>query len=151
MEYKGFAIEYDFYGMGEYSVQYCGDDVMFNSMEEAKAFIDEVAVRKGGNRMTIKDPWSGNDVGVELQITTYRKPMNRVALQLWCEDGPYATLSVNLPDQYIKDPAGEFFVDTNNCPFAEEFLVKNGIAKPVEGGFGFSGFCMYPLYRLITY
>ncbi len=42
MEYKGYAIEFNFYGMNEYSVQYCGDDVMFKSKDEAKAFIDEV-------------------------------------------------------------------------------------------------------------
>lgn len=42
MEYKGYAIEFNFYGMNEYSVQYCGDDVMFESKDEAKAFIDEV-------------------------------------------------------------------------------------------------------------
>lgn len=41
-EYKGLWIEYDFYGEGEYSVQYCGDDVMFSSEAEARAFIDEV-------------------------------------------------------------------------------------------------------------
>ena len=43
MEYKGYAIEFNFYGMNEYSVQYCGDDVMFESKDAAKAFIDEVA------------------------------------------------------------------------------------------------------------
>lgn len=41
-EYKGFEIEYDFYGEGEYSVQYDGDDLMFDSVEEAEHFIDEV-------------------------------------------------------------------------------------------------------------
>ena len=41
-EYKGYAIEFDFYGMNEYTVQYCGDDVMFNNKDEAKAFIDQV-------------------------------------------------------------------------------------------------------------
>lgn len=41
--YKGYYIEYDFYGMGEYTVQYCGDDVMFDDEEAAKKFIDEIA------------------------------------------------------------------------------------------------------------
>lgn len=41
-EYKGYGIEYDGYGEGEYTVQYKGDDVWFASMEDAKAFIDEV-------------------------------------------------------------------------------------------------------------
>ena len=41
--YKGFAIEFNFYGMNEYSVQYCGDDVMFETVNEAKAFIDTIS------------------------------------------------------------------------------------------------------------
>lgn len=42
-EYKDFYISRDFYGMGEYSVQYDGDDFVFDTEEEAKAFIDEIA------------------------------------------------------------------------------------------------------------
>lgn len=40
--YKGYGIDYNFYGENEYSVQYDGDDVMFSTLKEAKAFIDEV-------------------------------------------------------------------------------------------------------------
>jgi len=40
MEYKGYYIEYNFYGKGEYTVQYEGDDVWFNTIKEAKEFID---------------------------------------------------------------------------------------------------------------
>ena len=42
-EYKGYYIEYNFYGNNEYSVQYCGDDVIFRSEAEAKEFIDTIA------------------------------------------------------------------------------------------------------------
>jgi len=41
--YKGYGIDHDFYGEDEYSVQYCGDDLMFRTIDEAKAFIDEIA------------------------------------------------------------------------------------------------------------
>lgn len=41
--YKGYGIDYDIYGNGEFSVQYGGDDVLFNSEEEARAFIDKNA------------------------------------------------------------------------------------------------------------
>lgn len=37
-ECNGLWIEKDFYGTGEYSVQYCGDDVLFNSFDEAVEF-----------------------------------------------------------------------------------------------------------------
>lgn len=40
--YRDFFIEHNFYGRGEYTVDYCGDDVMFNTIEDAKAFIDEI-------------------------------------------------------------------------------------------------------------
>ena len=42
MEYKGFFIEFNIYGAGEYTVQYCGDDIIFDTEEEAKGFIEEV-------------------------------------------------------------------------------------------------------------
>lgn len=34
-------IAYNFYGRGEYTVQYMGDDIFFDSEEEAKQFIKE--------------------------------------------------------------------------------------------------------------
>lgn len=37
--YKDFGIEYDDFGF--YTVQYCGDDVVFQTVDEAKQFIDE--------------------------------------------------------------------------------------------------------------
>lgn len=41
-EYKGYGIDFNIYGQNEYSVQYCGDDFMFQTMEEAKQFIDSI-------------------------------------------------------------------------------------------------------------
>lgn len=40
-KYKGYYIEYGIYG-DSYTVQYCGDDVMFTTKAEAKKFIDEI-------------------------------------------------------------------------------------------------------------
>lgn len=44
--YKGYAIEFDFYGQKEYTVQYQGDDVWFKSEGEAKKFIDDIVSGK---------------------------------------------------------------------------------------------------------
>lgn len=41
MDYRGFEIDTTTYGM--VSVFFEGDDVMFDTVDEAKAFIDEVA------------------------------------------------------------------------------------------------------------
>lgn len=40
--YRGYDIEYNVYGQKELSVQYCGDDFMFKTMEEARAFIRSI-------------------------------------------------------------------------------------------------------------
>ena len=70
-----------------------------------------------------------------------------LALSLFSRsEGPFATISVNLVGEDLTDKDC-FFVDTNNCPWAESFLEDNGIAKPT-GNIGFSGFCVYPEYRV---
>lgn len=43
MNYKGYYIEFNIYGEGEFTVQFCGDDVWFPTEKEAREFIDEVA------------------------------------------------------------------------------------------------------------
>ena len=43
-EYKGYYIEYNLYGENEYSVQFCGDEFFFQTMDEAKKFIEEETV-----------------------------------------------------------------------------------------------------------
>jgi hypothetical protein len=50
--YKGYYIEHDFYGEDEYTVQYLGDDIWFDTLEEAKSFIDETIEH---NRDMIRD------------------------------------------------------------------------------------------------
>lgn len=73
----------------------------------------------------------------------YQRP-NNLAIQLWePEEGPFATLTVNLGR---KLPENQAFVDTNNCPWAEQFIAQNELGVPV-GDFGFSGYCAYPLYE----
>jgi hypothetical protein len=61
----------------------------------------------------------------------------------------FATITVNVIDTLPKDVQA---VDTNNCPWAEEFLVKYNLAKPWLDNNGdkqyvFSGYCVYPLYK----
>lgn len=73
---------------------------------------------------------------------------NRVALSLLTSEGePLCRLSVNLVNEAISNEDC-FFVDTNNAPFAEKFILDNNIAKPT-GKMGHSGYCLYPEYQLI--
>lgn len=69
-----------------------------------------------------------------------------LALSLDTTDGePFATITVNLMS--TKAHANYAYVDTNNCPWATEFLVKNDIAKPVPNTYCQSGLCLYPLFE----
>ncbi len=40
--YKGFIIEYNFYNKNEYRIYYNGDDIIFDTIEKAKQFIDSL-------------------------------------------------------------------------------------------------------------
>ncbi len=78
-------------------------------------------------------------------ITKYANN-NTLAIQLYCCDGPYATMTVNIEDsnEYASD--NRAYVDVNNCPWAEDMIIKNGLGRHT-GIFGVSGYCTYPLYE----
>lgn len=79
----------------------------------------------------------------EINIRNYSN--NNTALELVCEDGiPLAVITVNLGDLLKKNMA---YIDTNNCSWAEDFLVDNDFGLPT-GEYKASGFCIYPLYQL---
>lgn len=93
--------------------------------------------------MFVVNPYSGEKYNVFLSCSNYAAS-NENALSLWCEDGPYATLTVASGAKCDPETA---YIDTNNCPWASEFLKKYGIGRPIIG-FLQSGFCSYPKYRL---
>jgi hypothetical protein len=90
---------------------------------------------------------TGRTYPVTLHFTHYNDN-HTLAVQLveasapWC---PFATITVNLQSP-LQDKTHSY-VDTNNCPWAEEFLLNNGIAKKIEGANMISGFCSYPIYE----
>lgn len=60
-------------------------------------------------------------------------------------------LSVNLPSAAIWLEEDQFFLDSNNCPYAAKFLIENKIAKPTRGSCTIrQGWCKYPIYQLIN-
>ena len=67
---------------------------------------------------------------------TYLHPRSLCVKAFTADSYPFATLTVNLvsPSQSFS----RAYVDVNNCPWIEQFLVSNITAK--------SGFCVYPLY-----
>ena len=88
------------------------------------------------------NPWT---IGCEDEIwfTKERYMDGSLAIEAWCEDGPYTTVTVCLSRKLNPDEA---FVDTNNNAGMDRWLEKNGIAK-FTGVYGRSGFCTYPLMR----
>ena len=80
---------------------------------------------------------------VELRAMEYYANKNLAIEMFSPTEGPFARLTVNLGDK-LKD--GFAYVDTNNCPWAEDFIVENGLGKDT-GVIGRSGYCMYPLYE----
>lgn len=97
---------------------------------------------------------SGQGTPVKVIVTKYTNP-ETLAILLTCAESPwedFAVITVNL----VSSPYGDVkyqdeshaYIDTNNCPWAEEFLQENGIAKPDSRDiYGMSGFCAYPLYE----
>lgn len=74
-------------------------------------------------------------------------------VDLYCvEDGfiePFAALTKNIPDKFMPCSVEQLTmapIDTNNCPWAEQFLVENHLAEPT-GVVVTSGWCEYPIYK----
>ena len=79
----------------------------------------------------------------EMNIRSYSN--NNTAIELVCEDGKQlAIITVNLGDLLERNMA---YIDTNNCPWAENFLIDNDFGLPT-GEYKVSGFCIYPLYQI---
>lgn len=91
----------------------------------------------------VATPYSHISDGV-FRISKYANN-DHIAISIWSEtEGPFADLTVNLPDTK-KFPANCSFVDTNNFPMAETLISQLRIGRrlPVTAS---SGFCVYPLY-----
>lgn len=87
------------------------------------------------------------EYNIYLDTDSYSLTKN-LAVRAYSENGePFATITVNLPDGRLSGDIKKFaFVDTNNIPGIDSFLISNGIAKPT-GHYGFSGFCAYPEFE----
>ena len=87
----------------------------------------------------------GTMENVTLTVNTYVDNNSLYVGMTTVEDGfpePYGDITVNMLSSV---PPYCAFVDTNNMPELEDFLVKNGIAE-FTGIEQRSGYCSYPLY-----
>jgi hypothetical protein len=87
------------------------------------------------------ETWFGS-YDVVLKVARYGN--GNLAIQMEEMDhSPFARLTVNLLD---KLPDSQAYVDTNNCPWAVEFISENGLGRDT-GETKASGFCVYQLYE----
>ena len=86
----------------------------------------------------------GTIAKVTINYSQYMDPKNVAVILNDANDGScWAKLSTNIRPL----PDGQFAVDTNNCPTAEDFLSKYNIATSTGKSIQ-SGFCTYPIYAL---
>lgn len=57
----------------------------------------------------------------------------------------FAVITINLPES-ADLPFGTQFIDINNYPWIDEWLIENSIAEPI-GKIAKSGFCIYPAFK----
>lgn len=84
----------------------------------------------------------GKEVDCIVNVGMYTKGGVMVRLSTAYE--PYATLTTKLDVAGFSDEYA--FVDTNNCPWAEELIKEYNLGKPT-GMSARSGYCTYPLYK----
>lgn len=90
---------------------------------------------------------TGPTTPVTVRFTKYSNNQS-LTVQLVCARSPwpvFATATVNLDKTDVQDE-NHAFLDINNYPWVEKFLLDNGIAKST-GITGHSGYCHYPLYE----
>lgn len=67
---------------------------------------------------------------------------NSLAIEVWNkQDGPIARLTVCLTDPFLRE--NESYVDTNNCPWAMDFIKEYQLGKE-SGHVRRNGYCTYP-------
>lgn len=99
-----------------------------------------------------KSEW-GKTYDVALKVSKYNNN-GSLSIMMMCEnfsgmmDEPFGVVTVNLPQSklFADFAPNTQFVDTNNLPNIEKFLVENKIAKKGDI-IGYSGFCQYPSYE----
>lgn len=78
------------------------------------------------------------------QFTTYQDNGRLALMLIDAESGEmYSVVTVNLSDENITNERCAFLDTNNNGDTITDWLEKHGFGK-WTGGFGFSGFCIYP-------
>lgn len=79
----------------------------------------------------------------KIELNNYMSSDN-TAIILYSEGEMFAVITTNLG---LMLPINMAYLDTNNCPWVEDFMKKYNFGEST-GIYGNSGFCEYPLYTL---
>lgn len=113
-----------------------------------------ISILKVLNESNSNKTFDYNGTKCWMEIGTYSQAPTVLAIQFYCDEGPYTTATVNLGEDSGNDsviPFGASFLDTNNNSDIVEELKKLGLGD-VYTRFGEevtaqSGFCEYPLFQ----
>lgn len=93
--------------------------------------------------LTIKTEYAVYE-GVFLQVSKYAFDNSLAVMAENRQDGPIATLTVNLQDGDLEE--NEAYVDTNNCPWVLDFIKEHNLGT-LTGKKRQRGFCTYPAVK----
>ncbi len=86
----------------------------------------------------------GEIYNVKMEKNEYNNNGNLAIRLIDTETGePFAIMTKNLD---VKLPKNRAYVDTNNCPWAEDFIRKYKLGFSLRQ-YRRSGYCSYPLYE----
>lgn len=134
--YKGYAIEKDFYGNGEYTVQFEGDDVVFKTEEEAKKFIDEQV--GGGSDSAVAEDSKNYASDIDKYADHYgydAKEAHKYIDEQLAKGRPYKAVAEEVKDKMANDePIGKSEGNhRQGSPAEEARLAEKGYNSPVNG------------------
>ena len=89
------------------------------------------------NKVMVKTEYGNYEI-TSVYVGKYRAD-NSLAIKLYTGYEQFATLTVCLIDKLNEN---ESYVDTNNCPWAEDFIREYKLGEIV--GYKASGYCLYP-------
>ena len=109
--------------------------------------LDNYILKTKNLKVYERDDSLGNKLKLYPIIRTYQKG-GRLAIELVDESYDlFEYLTINLQYEMSKDNDKSLaFVDTNNVPWAEEYIQKHNLGVKT-GYYGMSGYCTYPEYR----
>ena len=81
---------------------------------------------------------------VDIFVSRYCDNGNLAIQLISPTEGPFATITVNLSAGQLPEDCA--FVDTNNCPWAPDFIAEHGLGR-CTCMIGASGYCTYPMYE----